>query len=151
MGKTGCVPLYSFCPSYIHLHGRIPSSLGEDFPILPYARERPLWMEELLNKSHKLDTSCPLTIVGWLSSLLMLFKNFSDDTLVFFGDSGEWLMYLRWILLLFEALSDIRMIMEKSVLLPVGNVEEPDLLAQELGAFLGLFRPPILAFLWCKT
>ena len=48
---------------------------------------------------------------------------FADDTLVFCNDSEEQLLYLNWILLCFEAMSRLKVNLEKSVTLPVGVVE----------------------------
>ena len=39
------------------------------------------------------------------------------------------MMYLEWILLLFEALSVMRINLEKSFISPVGDVEDPEILA----------------------
>ena len=41
--------------------------------------------------------------------------------------------YFSWILLWFEALSELRVNLEKSVIIPVGAVENIDQLAEELG------------------
>ena len=43
------------------------------------------------------------------------------------------MLYLSWILLYFEALFGLRVNLEKSVILPVGNVENLNQLASELG------------------
>ena len=58
---------------------------------------------------------------------------FVDDTLVFCKDSREQLVYLSWILMWFEALSELKINLSKSALLPVGSVENPEGLALELG------------------
>ena len=47
---------------------------------------------------------------------------FANDTLVFYKDSREQLVYLNWILMWFEALSGLKINISKSVLLPVGSV-----------------------------
>ena len=57
---------------------------------------------------------------------------FADDTLVFCGASKDQMMYLKWILLLFEALSGLQINLEKSSIIPVGDVENLEMLAQEL-------------------
>ena len=62
---------------------------------------------------------------------------FVDDTLVFCKDSEEQMVFLSWILLCFEALSCLRVNMEKSAILPVGEVENIDQLACELGCRVG--------------
>ena len=48
---------------------------------------------------------------------------FVDDTLVFCKDSEDEMLYLRWILLYFEALSRLRINLDKSAILPVGKVD----------------------------
>ena len=62
---------------------------------------------------------------------------FADDTLVFYKDSREPLVYLNWILMWFEALSGMKINLSKSDLLPVGSVENPESLALELGCKVG--------------
>ena len=58
---------------------------------------------------------------------------FADDTQVFCEDSRDKIMYLSWVLLWFEALSGMRINLDKSSILPVGDEENPDLLALKLG------------------
>ena len=58
---------------------------------------------------------------------------FADDTLVFCNDSRDQLAYLNWILLCFEVISGMKINLEKSLILSVGNVENLDELAFELG------------------
>ena len=62
---------------------------------------------------------------------------FADDTLVFCKDSREQLVYLSWILMWFEALSELKINPSKSALLPVGSIENPEGLALELGCNVG--------------
>ena len=62
---------------------------------------------------------------------------FADDTLVFCKDSEDEMLYLNWILLYFEALSGLRINLDKSVILPVGEVENLNQLASELGCRVG--------------
>ena len=62
---------------------------------------------------------------------------FSDDTLVFCKDSKDQLPSISWILLWFEAFSGLRINLEKSVIMPVGPVENVDQLALELGCNVG--------------
>ena len=54
---------------------------------------------------------------------------FGDDTLVFCGASKKQLLYLSWILMWFEAMSDLRINLDKSELIPVGSVENVEELA----------------------
>ena len=58
---------------------------------------------------------------------------FADDTLVFYNDSRDQLAYLSWILLWFEAISGMKINLEKSLIMSVGNMENLDELAFELG------------------
>ena len=62
---------------------------------------------------------------------------FADDTLVFCKDLREQLVYLRWILMWFEALSGLKINLSKCVLLPVRSVENLESLALELGCKVG--------------
>ena len=62
---------------------------------------------------------------------------FADDTLVFCKDSEEQMTFLSWILACFEALSGLKINLEKSLLLPVGRVDSVERLALELGCNIG--------------
>ena len=57
---------------------------------------------------------------------------FADDTLVFYGASQD-LKYLCWTLMWFEAISRLRINLDKSKLILVGYVENVEALAAELG------------------
>jgi hypothetical protein len=66
---------------------------------------------------------------------------FVDDTLIFCKSLPSLLSYLRGVFLLFEVASRLKVNLAKSVLIPVGNVEDVSLLADILGcgiAFGGL-------------
>ena len=58
---------------------------------------------------------------------------FTDDTLIFCNTMPSQLHYLRGVLLLFEATCELKVNLAKSVLIPVGNVEQVDMLADILG------------------
>ena len=62
---------------------------------------------------------------------------FADDTLVFCKDTEDQMTHLCWILAWFEALSGLKINLEKSSLFPVGRVEDVDGLAFELGCKIG--------------
>ncbi|RVX00224.1 putative ribonuclease H protein [Vitis vinifera] len=62
---------------------------------------------------------------------------FADDTLIFCEARREQLTNLSWILAWFEAASGLRINLAKSVLIPVGEVDELEELAAELGCRLG--------------
>ena len=55
---------------------------------------------------------------------------FADDTLVFCRDTREKMANLSWIFLWFEAISRLNINLEKSTILPVGDVEDPEGLAR---------------------
>ena len=62
---------------------------------------------------------------------------FVDDTLVFYKDSEGHMTHLCWILAWFEALPGLNINLEKSFLLPVGRVDDVEMLAFELGCNIG--------------
>ena len=62
---------------------------------------------------------------------------FADDTLVFCKDSRDKLAYLSWILMWFEAISGLRINLEKGLILLVGTVENLEDLAMELAYRIG--------------
>ena len=64
---------------------------------------------------------------------------FADDTLVFCQASQDNLTYLSWLLMWFEAVSGLRINLEKSELIPVGRVENIDDLALDFGCRVGSF------------
>ena len=53
----------------------------------------------------------------------------ADDTLVFCNDSEGQLSSLCWILLWFEAYSGLRINLENSIIMPVGEVDNVEQLA----------------------
>ena len=61
----------------------------------------------------------------------------ADDTLVFCTDSRDQLAYLSWIFLWFEAIYGLNINLDKSSIMPVGNVEDLVFLANELGCRIG--------------
>ena len=62
---------------------------------------------------------------------------FVDNTLVFFQASQDQLTYLSWLLIWFEAVSRLRINLEKSELIPVVRVENIDDLAMDFGYRVG--------------
>jgi hypothetical protein len=58
---------------------------------------------------------------------------FADDTLVFCGTDARQISYLGALLVCFEAVSGLKVNLSKSVLVPVGHLEEVDQLASCLG------------------
>ena len=63
---------------------------------------------------------------------------FMDDTLVFCSESRDQLAFLSWILLWFEEISGLKINLDKSSILPVGDVVNLDVLAFELGCRIGV-------------
>ncbi|RVW55331.1 Transposon TX1 uncharacterized 149 kDa protein [Vitis vinifera] len=62
---------------------------------------------------------------------------FADDTIIFCKAEREQVSNLSWILAWFEAASGLRINLAKSALIPVGQVEELEEMAAELGCRLG--------------
>ena len=62
---------------------------------------------------------------------------FADDTLVFCDTSQDQIAYLSWLLMWFEAISGLRINLDKNEILPVGRVENLELLAHEVGCKVG--------------
>ena len=62
---------------------------------------------------------------------------FADDTIVFCEARKEHLTHLSWILFWFEAASGLRINLDKSEIIPVGEVEEMEEMAAELGCRVG--------------
>ncbi|RVW23165.1 putative mitochondrial protein [Vitis vinifera] len=72
----------------------------------------------------------------------------ANDTLVFFQASQDQLTYLSWLLMWFEAVSGLRINLEKSELIPVGRVENIDDLAWTSVVEWVVSRLLIWVFLW---
>ncbi|RVW93915.1 putative mitochondrial protein [Vitis vinifera] len=62
---------------------------------------------------------------------------FADDTLVFCEASEYQMVYLNWLLMWFEAISGLRINLDKSEILPIGRVENLEALALEVGCKVG--------------
>ena len=62
---------------------------------------------------------------------------FADDTIIFCEVRKEHLTSLSWILAWFKAASDLRINLTKNELIPVGEVEEIEEMAMELGCRVG--------------
>ena len=62
---------------------------------------------------------------------------FADDTLVFCEASQQKMTFLSWLLMWFEAISGLSFNLNKSEILPVGRVENVELLAFELDCKVG--------------
>ena len=62
---------------------------------------------------------------------------YADDTILFCEANSEQLMYLRWTLMWFEAFSGLRINLLKSVIIPLGRVDNVEELAAELGCEVG--------------
>ncbi|RVX13803.1 putative ribonuclease H protein [Vitis vinifera] len=62
---------------------------------------------------------------------------FADDTIVFCEAKKEFLTYLSWILFWFEAASGLKINLDKSMVIPVGEVEGVHEMAAEIGCRVG--------------
>ena len=62
---------------------------------------------------------------------------YADDTILFCEANSEQLMYLRWTLMWFEAFSGLKINLTKSVIIPLGRVDNLEELAAELGCGVG--------------
>ena len=62
---------------------------------------------------------------------------YADDTIIFCEANSEQLMCLRWTLMWFEAFSGLKINLNKSVIIPLGRVDNVELLAAELGYGVG--------------
>ena len=56
---------------------------------------------------------------------------FANDILVFYEPSLDQLTYLSWVLMWFEAMSRLKVNLDKSWLIPMGRVENAEELSQE--------------------
>ncbi|RVW88494.1 hypothetical protein CK203_043831 [Vitis vinifera] len=72
---------------------------------------------------------------------------FADDTLVFCQAFQDHLTYLSWLLMWFEAMSGLRINLEKSELIPVWRVENIDDLALDFGCRVGNLSSTYLGLL----
>ncbi|RVW92453.1 hypothetical protein CK203_042697 [Vitis vinifera] len=72
---------------------------------------------------------------------------FADDTLVFSEDSQQ-MAFLSWLLMWFEAISGLSINLNKSELLPMGRVENVEVLALNWAAKWDLSLPLIWGSLW---
>ena len=62
---------------------------------------------------------------------------YADDTLLFCKDNPDQLACLRWILMWFEALSGLKINLNKSEIFPIGGRENIEMLTAELGCRAG--------------
>ena len=58
---------------------------------------------------------------------------YADDTILFYEAKSEQLMCLRWTLMWFEAFSGLKINLNKCVIIPLGRVDNVEVLASELG------------------
>ncbi|RVW32845.1 putative ribonuclease H protein [Vitis vinifera] len=62
---------------------------------------------------------------------------FADGTLIFCKANKDQVTFLSWLLMWFEAISGLKVNLDKSELIPMGNVENVEELASELGCKVG--------------
>ena len=82
------------------------------------------------------------TGLGQITHLL-----FANDTLVFCEASLEQMVFLSWLLMWFEAISSLRINLDKSEILLVGRVDNVEDLALELGCKMGVLPSYYLGLL----
>ena len=82
--------------------------------------------------------------VGRGEDLVIFHLLYADDTLIFCQANIEHLKYLSWILMWFEALSGLKINLNKSEVIPIGTVDNMEELASELGCKVGSFPTPYL-------
>ena len=70
--------------------------------------------------------------VGRGEDLVISHLLYADDTLIFCQANMEQLKYLSWILMWFEALSGLKINLNKSEIIPIGTVDNVEVLASEL-------------------
>ena len=64
---------------------------------------------------------------------------YADNTLLFCGANEDQLAYLSWLLMWFEVISELRINLNKSEIIPVGNIVDVESLASKLGCKIGAF------------
>ena len=62
---------------------------------------------------------------------------YADDTIIFCEANSERLMCLRWTLMWFEAFSGSKINLNRSEIIPLGRVDNVEMLAAELGCRVG--------------
>ena len=72
---------------------------------------------------------------------------FVDDTVIFYEAKKENLTHLSWTLFWFEVASRLRINLAKSEIIPVGEMEEVDVMAVELGSRVGSLPSSYLGLL----
>ena len=82
--------------------------------------------------------------VGRGEDLVISHLLYADDTLIFCKSNKEQLKYLSWILMWFEALSGLKINLNKSEIIPIGTMDNVEELASELGCKVGSFHTSYL-------
>lgn len=75
------------------------------------------------------------SLVAKAPNAFMEVRQILDTSLI--ANPEDQIVYLGWVLLCFDALSGLRINLEKSLIFPVGDVGVIDLLAMELGCNVG--------------
>ncbi|RVX00494.1 LINE-1 reverse transcriptase-like [Vitis vinifera] len=139
------VVVYFYC-QILHINQRVPAGffsnskgLRQGDPLSPYLFV--LGMEVLSTLIRRAGEGgfilgCRLRGRGG-EELTVSHLLFADDALIFCKVRREQLINLSWILAWFEAASGLRINLAKRVLIPMGEVDELEELAAELGCRLG--------------
>ena len=77
-------------------------------------------------------TGCNVSGMGE-EGLVLTHLLYANDTLIFCEADRIQLVYLRWLLMWFEAISGLRINLSKSEIIPVGRVDDAEALIAELG------------------
>ena len=74
---------------------------------------------------------------GCEGGLVVSHLSYADDTLLFCGADAEQMVYLSWLLMSFEEILGLRINLNKSAIILVGNIAEMKSLSSELGCKIG--------------
>ena len=73
------------------------------------------------------------TLKGRVRELNISHLLFADDTIVFCGASKDQVLHLSWVPFCFEASLSLKINLDKSEMIPIGEVDDVRALAVELG------------------
>ena len=92
----------------------------------------------LIKRAVRIGFLSPCQVKGRRSEGVKIYHLlFVDDTLIFCKANEDQVTFLSWFLMWFEAISGLKVNLDKSELIPVGNVENVEELASELDCKVG--------------